>query len=81
MARLGAKRLDEITAKDVDAVLVELRSDGEPGGRVAYLLAEEERAVLDALAPAFRPHFPVRVNTGLRYSEQMTLRWRGTWTC
>jgi integrase len=111
--RLGGKRLDEITAQDVDTVLLELRRDREPGtvnryrdllsaifkravrdghmaanpvkatnkmkepaGRVAYLLALEEQAVLDALAPTFRPHFLVSINTGLRYSEQLGLRWR-----
>jgi integrase len=48
----------------------------EPAGRVAYLLAEEEQAVLDALSPVFRPHFLVSIHTGLRYGEQMGLRWR-----
>jgi integrase len=48
----------------------------EPAGRVAYLLADEEQAVLDALAPAFRPHFLVSIYTGLRYGEQMGLQWR-----
>jgi integrase len=111
--RLGGKRLDEIAAQDVDAVLLELRTDREPGtvnryrdllsaifkravrdghmtvnpvkgtskmkepaGRVAYLLAAEEQAVLDALARTFRPHFIISINTGLRYSEQLALRWR-----
>jgi site-specific recombinase XerD len=48
----------------------------EPAGRIAFILAVEEQAVLDALAPIFRPHFLVSINTGLRYNEQMTLKWR-----
>ncbi|MBI4638505.1 MAG: site-specific integrase [Candidatus Rokubacteria bacterium] len=48
----------------------------EPGGRIAYLTAEEEQAVRDALAPDFRPLFTVAVHTGLRWSEQARLRWR-----
>jgi site-specific recombinase XerD len=47
----------------------------EPAGRVAYLLADEELAVNDALVPTFRPHFLVSINTGLRYREQLDLRW------
>jgi integrase len=113
VARVGPKRVDEITPQDVDGLLIELRRDREPGtvnryrdllsaifrralrdgcaptnpvkavsklkepaGRIAYLLADEERAVLDALASAFRPHFVFSVNTGLRYAEQMGLEWR-----
>jgi len=113
VARLGAKRLDEITSQDVEGVLLELRGDRQPGtvnryrdllsaifkratrdglvlanpvkatsklkepaGRVAYILAEEERSLLDALAAVFRPHFFVSINTGLRYGEQMGLKWR-----
>jgi integrase len=113
VGRIGDRRLDEITSRDVDALLVELHGDREPGtvnryrdllssifrrairdghvtvnpvkataklkepaGRIAYLLADEEQAVRDALAPAFRPHFVVSINTGLRFAEQMGLRWR-----
>ena len=113
VARLGDRRLDEITPHDVEAVLLELRRDREagtvnryrdllsaifkrgardghmspnpvkatgklkePAGRVAYLLADEEQAVHNALPPVFRPHFLVSINTGLRYGEQMALRWR-----
>ena len=47
----------------------------EPAGRVAYLLADEEQAVSDALALTFRPHFLISINTGLRYREQLDLRW------
>ncbi|MGH7393497.1 MAG: tyrosine-type recombinase/integrase [Candidatus Rokuibacteriota bacterium] len=112
-ARLGGARLDEVSAQDVDAVLVELRGDREPGtvnryrdllsamftralrdghvsanpvkgvsklkepaGRIAYLMGDEEGAVVDALATVFRPHFLVSIHTGLRYGEQMALRWR-----
>lgn len=113
VGRLGAKRLDEITAEDVDGVLVELRGDRAPGtvnryrdllsaifkralrdgyvtnnpvkatsklkepaGRIAYLLADEEQAVLDTLASVFRPHFLVSIYTGLRFGEQMGLQWQ-----
>jgi integrase len=113
VGRLGARLLDEITAQDVDGVLLELRREREPGtvnryrslisaifkravrdgyapanpvkavaklaepaGRVAYLGDLEEQAILDALAPAFRPHFLFSINTGLRFSEQMNLLWR-----
>jgi integrase len=113
VGRLGGRHLDEVTAADIEAVLIELRRDREPGtvnryrdllsaifrralrdghvaanpvkavsklkepaGRVAFLLADEEQAVLEALAPAFRPHFLVSLHTGLRYGEQMALRWR-----
>jgi integrase len=48
----------------------------ENGERVTYLTPEEEQAVLAALTPAHRPLFVVSVNTGLRWSEQVGLRWR-----
>src|SRR5262245_16133281 len=44
--------------------------------RLAYLTPEEEAAVHEALPPNLRPHFLVSVNTGLRWSEQMNLRWQ-----
>jgi integrase len=48
----------------------------ESGGRLVYLGSQEEAAIRDTLPPELRPHFLVSVNTGLRYSEQMDLRWR-----
>jgi integrase len=47
----------------------------ESGGRVAYLTGEQEAAVCDALPVELRPLFVVSVNTGLRWSEQVGLRW------
>ena len=62
----------------------------EPEGRTLYLTPEDEAAVREALAPAamrvgrpaldgrrgdLRPLFAVSVNTGLRWSEQIALRW------
>jgi integrase len=41
-----------------------------------YLTAGEEAAIREALTPQLRPHFLVSVNTGLRWSEQMNLRWK-----
>src|SRR5262249_12232089 len=43
--------------------------------RVAYLTEDEEGALLGALPPIYRPHFLVSIHTGLRWSEQMGLRW------
>jgi len=55
----------------------------EPGGRIAYLPpatkdrpAYEEDAVRAALPADLRPLFLVSVHTGLRWSEQVGLRWR-----
>jgi site-specific recombinase XerD len=55
----------------------------EPGGRIVYLPpahpgreAFEEDAVRRALPPELRPLFIVSVHTGLRWSEQVKLRWR-----
>src|SRR5262249_24460859 len=48
----------------------------EPGGKVVYLMPEEERAVHDALVRELQPLFIASVHTGLRWSEQMGLRWR-----
>lgn len=48
----------------------------ESSERLTYLTAEDEAAVLVALPPEYRPHFTISVNTGLRWSEQMGLRWR-----
>ena len=55
----------------------------EPGGRIVYLPpatpdrpAFEENALRDSLALELRPLFTVSVHTGLRWSEQVGLRWR-----
>jgi len=40
-----------------------------------YLTPEEDVAISEALPRDLRPHFVVSVNTGLRWSEQMSLRW------
>jgi site-specific recombinase XerD len=52
----------------------------EPEGRTLYLLpedkAQEEQAIRQALRPDLRPMFTVSVHTGLRWSEQLGLRWR-----
>lgn len=47
----------------------------EPGGRVLYLMPEEEQAIRDALDPDLRRLFIVSVHTGLRWSEQVSLTW------
>jgi hypothetical protein len=41
----------------------------------AYLTPEEEAAVFEALPAAYRPHFTISINTGLRWSEELNLRW------
>jgi len=48
----------------------------ENNQRVMYLTTEEEGAIREALPADLRPHFVVSVNTGLRWSEQMGLRWK-----
>jgi site-specific recombinase XerD len=52
----------------------------EPEGRTLYLLpedkAQDEPAIRAALRPDLRPLFTVSVHTGLRWSEQLALRWR-----
>jgi integrase len=48
----------------------------EPQGRVLYLTDDEEAAIRESVAPALRPHFAVSIHTGLRYTEQMSLRWQ-----
>jgi len=55
----------------------------EPGGRIIYLPpatldrpAFEENAIRDALALELRLLFMVSVHTGLRWGEQVGLRWR-----
>ncbi len=48
----------------------------ENNERVTYLTVEEEEAVRSALSPEYRPHFILSIHTGLRWSEQMGLRWK-----
>src|SRR5688500_1753714 len=48
----------------------------ENNQRLAYLGPEEEAAVLSALPALYRPDFIISINTGLRWSEQMSLRWQ-----
>jgi site-specific recombinase XerD len=48
----------------------------ENNQRTAYLTDVEEAAIYAALPPKYRPHFVVSLYTGLRWSEQMGLRWR-----
>ncbi len=82
-------RLSGLFKRAMKAGLVErnpvtgTEKEQESGGRIAYLPAEsmtrvaiEERALLDALSPALRALFTVSVHTGLRWSEQRTLKWR-----
>ena len=48
----------------------------ENNQRLAYLGPDEEAAVLAALPAAYRPDLIISINTGLRWSEQMNLRWQ-----
>ena len=48
----------------------------EAGQRIAWLSADEEAAVQEALPAHLRPLFTVSIHTGLRWSEQVALRWR-----
>jgi integrase len=48
----------------------------ENNERVTYLTAEEEKAVHTALPREYRPHFLISIHTGLRWSEQLGLRWQ-----
>jgi integrase len=48
----------------------------ESAGRIAYLTAEDEAAVREALPPALQPAFTAAVNLGLRLSEQRRLTWQ-----
>ena len=47
----------------------------EPGGRIVYLTAADEDAILETLAENLRPMLLVALNTGLRWSEQQRLMW------
>jgi integrase len=48
----------------------------EAGGRLAYLGPDDEAALRDALPERLRSAFVVALHTGLRWSEQASLRWR-----
>jgi integrase len=48
----------------------------EPEGRIQFVMAEEEAAILGALRPNLRALFTVSIHTGLRWSEQLDLEWR-----
>src|SRR2546428_666536 len=50
----------------------------EAGRRLVYLPPDgkEEAALREALAPELQPLFTFSLHTGLRWSEQATLRWR-----
>src|SRR5215471_5905139 len=66
-----AIKLGHVTANPVKGV----SRYKEAGRRIAWLNAEEESAILDALPAHLRPLFTVSVHTGLRWSEQAGLRW------
>ena len=48
----------------------------EAGERLLWLTPEEETAIREALAPDLRLLFTVSVHTGLRWGEQVGLRWK-----
>jgi integrase len=48
----------------------------ESAGRIAYLTAEDEAAVRDALPLALQPAFTAAVHLGFRLSEQRRLNWQ-----
>lgn len=56
-----------------------IRRKTENNGRVRYLSANEETALfkaIDSLFPEFRPHVELAIHTGMRMSEQYSLRWK-----
>jgi integrase len=67
-----AIRLGHVAANPVK----EVQKFKEAGGRVIYLTEVHEAAINAALAKELRPLFVFSINTGLRWSEQMALRWR-----
>jgi site-specific recombinase XerD len=67
-----AVRDGHVTANPVRAV----PAFQENNARIAYLTTEDETVIREALPASYRPHFDVSINTGLRWSEQMNLRWR-----
>lgn len=48
----------------------------EAGGRLAFLSPVGEGALMASLPPSRRPLVLLAINTGLRWSEQASLRWR-----
>jgi site-specific recombinase XerD len=48
----------------------------EAGERLTWLTPEEETVLREAFAPDLRPLFTVSIHTGLRWSEQVALRWK-----
>jgi integrase len=48
----------------------------EAAGRVVYLTAAEEQAIVEALSRELRPAITMSLYTGLRWSEQAGLWWR-----
>jgi site-specific recombinase XerD len=67
-----AVRDGHVTVNPVRAVS-KFRENNE---RVSYLTPQEEEAVYKALPAQFRPHFLISIHTGLRWTEQMNLRWQ-----
>jgi integrase len=67
-----ARRLELVTVNPGS----EIPKLKEAGGRLAFLSSVGEHALLAALPPARRPLALVAVNTGLRWSEQASLRWQ-----
>jgi site-specific recombinase XerD len=56
-----------------------IRRKQENNGRVRFLSEAEERnllATIDRLFPQFRSHVVLAIHTGMRMSEQYSLRWR-----
>jgi integrase len=47
----------------------------EPSGSTRYLTVEEEHALCTAIGPPFAPWIRLAILTGMRRSEQFTLRW------
>jgi integrase len=48
----------------------------EAGERLLWLSADEETAIRETLAPELRPLFTASVHTGLRWGEQVSIRWQ-----
>ena len=48
----------------------------EPAGRVMYLTPDDEQALRDALPRYLGPLVTMAIHTGMRWSEQASLRWR-----
>jgi len=67
-----AKRHGLVTVNPVQGI----ERHPEPEGAVKYLMVDEERAVLESLAPQHRYLFTMSLKTGMRWSEQARLTWR-----